>query len=351
LIVSIVNQGTQYIDGSASYLIPICLQLICPTIFLTGIWVIPESPRVLLLQDKVKEAEGALRKINRSNPHYEPTADINEYILDIQAEQAAPKGSWLELITNSVERRKVICCCGIFMSQQLTGSTFITTYCTIFAKDLQIANPFTINVIHSVAAVSGVLFNWTIVERFNRKTLLLTTAGILIMLMFIIGALASGPQQAPLVPAAPFGKAIIGLILIFTFTFDCAWGPLTWAVATDMAVGRNRTKIMALGTSTFWIFSWAVTFTLPYMMAVIGAKIGFVYGGGCCISFLFTWLMIGETRGRTLEEIDEMFLNHVSARKFASYKPLVHEQAVASAAKLDGEEKPNMAGGDNVRKV
>lgn len=71
--------------------------------------------------------------------------------------------------------------------------------------------------------------------------------------------------------------------------------------------------------------AWAVTFTLPYLYdpvggAGLGLKIGYIYSGGCILSALFIWLYIGETRGRTLEEINEMFAKRVPARKWVDYQ-------------------------------
>lgn len=78
---------------------------------------------------------------------------------------------------------------------------------------------------------------------------------------------------------------------------------------------------MAIGTASFWIIAWAVTFTLPYLFtnAQLGAKVGYVYAGGNIIAFVFVWLVIGETRGRTLEEIDEMFARRLPSRLWKSY--------------------------------
>ncbi len=64
--------------------------------------------------------------------------------------------------------------------------------------------------------------------------------------------------------------------------FNLAWGPLAWVVATELAAGKNRTKIMGVATAAFWVSAWAVTFTLPYLYndekgsAGLGPMIGFI---------------------------------------------------------------------------
>jgi len=91
---------------------------------------------------------------------------------------------------------------------------------------------------------------------------------------------------------------------------------------------------MGIGTAAFWIVAWAVTFTLPYLYdpvggAGLGLKIGYIYSAGCLISALFIWLYIGETRGRTLEEINEMFAKGIPARKWKEYRCEIAEYTLA----------------------
>lgn len=173
LVGAAINQGTESIKGSASFQIPINFQLICPLIFLTFIWFVPESPRFLVARDRVEDARSALIKINKSTKDYDPQRQLTEFLLQEQADRATPKGSWMELITDRVERRKTICCAGTFVAQQLSGASFIATYCTVFAIDLEIADPFAITMILQSLCVLGVLVSWLFVERINRKTILL----------------------------------------------------------------------------------------------------------------------------------------------------------------------------------
>jgi SP family sugar:H+ symporter-like MFS transporter len=151
----------------------------------------------------------------------------------------------------------------------------------------------------------------------------------MILIMIIVGGLACGPKKAPLVPTSVLGQTIIGLCLIYMFIFNLGWGPLAWAVATEQCVGRNRPKIMAVSTAVFWICSWLVTFTLPYLFttAKLGAKIGFIYGGGCVFSWLFVYFVLPETKGRSLEELEEMYRDGISSHKFKGHKTRIETDA------------------------
>ena len=347
LIGSGICQGTEGYVGQAAYQIPVCFQLICPLVILVFIWFVPESPRRLISRNKSEEARAALCKINQSNKEYSPTIQLNEFI-DHQQHQR--DGSWWELITDPVERRKTLLAAGIFAAQQLTGNSFIISYSVVFAEDLEIANPFAINCITSVLSIVGVISSWFLVERFDRKTMLTATTCFMVCDMLVIGGLACGPQKSHLVPIAPLSKTIIGLALVYVFCFNLVWGPMAWTVATELGVGRNRPRIMAVSTAVFWFFSWLITFTLPYLFTTVqlGAKVGFIYAGSTfACTLLFVTLLLPETRGRTLEEIEEMFADRIPAFKWQGHHNIrtqaeaVTEEKVmvAKGVDNDGSEK------------
>lgn len=96
--------------------------------------------------------------------------------------------------------------------------------------------------------------------------------------------------------------------LLQVFFFNLAWGPLAWVVATELSVGKNRQKIMSVGTAFFWLSAFVVTFTMPYLYdateANLEAQIGYIYAGGSLIGMVFVYFCIPETLGRSLEEIN-----------------------------------------------
>lgn len=324
VIGAVIDQGTKDIPSSASYRIPVGLNILIPVIVYSCIWFVPESPRWLVSKHRDEKAVAALIRINASDPNYSPTEDIEDIRADHEASIAEGSGSWGELFTNPVEFRKLVAVFGILAGQQITGVQFIFSYATVIATSLQLANPFVITIIIDIIEVLGVLFGFLVIGRFDRKALILWTSIVMIVSLIIVGGAGSGPQLAPTVPTPALGKLGISFIMVFVFAFNVAWGPLAWAIATEHCPGRNRSKIMGVGTASFWIIAWAVTFTLPYLYsdqggASWGLKIGYFYAGGCLLSLLFVMFYIGETRGRTLEEINELFAKRVPARKWKGY--------------------------------
>ena len=156
---------TECVDAGPSALnvqIPVGLNILIPVIVYACIWFIPESPRWLVSKHRDEKAVAALIQINKSDPNYTPTEDIDDIRADHEASLAEGSGSWGELFTNPVEFRKLVAVFGILAGQQITGVQFIFSCAftsspahsrradaTVIATSLQLANPFIITIVRS----------------------------------------------------------------------------------------------------------------------------------------------------------------------------------------------------------
>ena len=79
------------------------------------------------------------------------------------------------------------------------------------------------------------------------------------------------------------------------------------------------------------------SFVLPYLFNPdqldLGGKLGFIFGGLSVLCLVYLWFYQPETAGRTYEELDEMFVNRVKARKFRTYKTDAQAMGQAIRAK------------------
>lgn len=132
-----VDQGTKDISSSASYRIPMGLQLLIPLIIYAFYPFIPESPRWLVSAGKYEQAGKALIKLNREKlPEFDETIQLSELRREHEREVAEKQpSSWREVFKNPVERRKFFCAFGILVAQQITGVQFIFSYATVFIEE------------------------------------------------------------------------------------------------------------------------------------------------------------------------------------------------------------------------
>lgn len=90
---------------------------------------------------------------------------------------------------------------------------------------------------------------------------------------------------------------------------------------------KVRAKALSMTTATNWLLNWAIAYSTPYLVnygpgnANLQSKIFFIWFGCCFLCIAFVYFMIYETKGFTLEEIDELYTEVSSARKSIGWKP------------------------------
>jgi SP family sugar:H+ symporter-like MFS transporter len=154
-----VAQGTHNIPypSTASWRIPIGLNLLIPLLVFGLVWLIPESPRWLVSKKRSAEAERNLARINRGDPDYDAQRALAAIEEDVRRSEreAAGAGGWSSIFRDPVERRKLISTFGILAGQQIGGVQFIFSYATVIATNLQLAAPFTITIIVRMLPLSA----------------------------------------------------------------------------------------------------------------------------------------------------------------------------------------------------
>lgn len=121
-------------------------------------------------------------------------------------------------------------------------------------------------------------------------------------------------------------------------------GASAYVCLAETATSRLRVKTFAIGVAVNSLFGVFWSFILPYLFnpdrANLGGKLGFVFGGLCFPTIAFIWWYQPETRLRSYEELDEMFMAKVPARHFEGY--VTESQRRGEVAR----EVENAAGGD-----
>jgi sugar porter (SP) family MFS transporter len=255
---------------------------------------VPESPRWLVKNRRREQARATLVKIGD-----ERYAD--DALIEIEAALAAESLHGIqhnELLSKPVLRILGI---GIFLAvlQQWSGINVIFNY----AEEVYRSAGY---------GISGVMFNIVITGAIN--------------LVFTLVALGFvdriGRRPLMLFGCAGIGishlligiayRAHIGglLLLIFTLAaigcYAMSLAPVTWVLISEIFPNRIRGAAVSIAVSALWIASFILTFTFPLILQAIGSAATFwLYAGICFIGFLFIWRRVPETKGRTLEQIEQ----------------------------------------------
>jgi len=98
-----------------------------------------------------------------------------------------------------------------------------------------------------------------------------------------------------------------------------------WPIAAEISSYRLRIKSLSIGVFAQTLSTWVMTFTVPYMYNVdsgdLGARTAFPFAGITVLLVIGAYLLVPDTTGLTTEEIDRLYEDKVSVRRFGGYVP------------------------------
>lgn len=167
LIINSVCRGTSTLPDDRSWRIPLGLFYIIPSIILSLIWFVPESPRWLLLHGREEEARDNLHKL-RAGKFSEEAIETEFKELKYGLEVEQERGRYIELLQGgNLKRTVLVIMMNVF--QQATGQAFSSQYGAIFISSLGTVNPFNMSLISAAIGLVALGFVLLINDRVGRR--------------------------------------------------------------------------------------------------------------------------------------------------------------------------------------
>lgn len=263
-------------------------------LFLVLLFFVPESPRWLIKQGRAAAALPILLRI-----HGEELA--KKEVLDIKQSFEQESGSIKQLFSPGL-RIALIVGVGLAFLQQVTGINAVMYYAPeIFKATGAGTNASLVQTI----LVGFINFLFTIValwliDKVGRKALLLVGSASMAICLLVIGiAFQTGHTTGPLV---------LVFILLYVASFAISLGPVVWVIMSEIFPNRIRGKATAIAAMVLWAADYLVSQTFPPLLGSAGPAATFwIYGAMALIAFLFTWRIVPETKGKSLEEIESLW--------------------------------------------
>lgn len=266
-------------------------------IFLVGVIWLPESPRWLLKDGQEAKAKQVLNKIGSSSFVDTTLQAINKSLVGNK------KQSYKAVFEKSV-RPAVMVGVTLAVFQQFCGINVVFNYTsTIFESvganlDRQL---FETVAIGAVNLVFTLLAMWQ-VDKLGRRPLMLIGSLGLSIVYIILAFMLQNKYPAGMV-------SIFVLLAISLYAISLA--PVTWVLISEIFPN----KIRGVASSVAIVSLWAAYFILVFTFPILAEKLGtygpfYLYAGICFLGFLFIRKKVKETKGQTLEELEDHFVRH-----------------------------------------
>lgn len=288
--------GIALIGQENSWRWMIALGAVPALILLLSVIVLPESPRYLFKTGHVDKARQVLSRVR------DPQFNIDQEIEQIRVTEELDKqqGSWSELFSPRI-RPALVAGLGIAILCQITGINAVIYYApTILANaGFEGTSNLWAGLINNFALFLMTALGIYFVDKWGRRKLLLrlipvSIAGLLVLAFSFAGGSSSLPWLT-----------VVGMVVFLAFNGG-SLSVAVWLVISEIFPLKFRGKATAICAAAVWIADLVVSLTTLSLVEWLGARgIFLLYAVISIVAFIFTFCVIPETKGRSLEDIED----------------------------------------------
>jgi SP family arabinose:H+ symporter-like MFS transporter len=261
-------------------------------LFLVFILLAPETPRFLALKGKMDEAFALLERIGG-------TASARFQMTEIEASMKKEAQSWHKLLRPGVIRPLGISA-GLAVLIHVSGINTIIDYAPqIFRSagwkvDGALASTFVVGITQFVF----ILISLLAIDKYGRKPLYLVgSTGMGLSLLALVAAVLTGHFH---------GVLVLVFILAYLAFFASCIGPVFWTLLPEIFPNDVRGEAMTVPVLVQWVANAVVVLFFPLAFHVIGKAVTFGFLAVMALGQgIYTWYLVPETKGKTLEEIED----------------------------------------------
>lgn len=276
-------------------------------VFFCGLLFIPESPRWLTINGQKQKALAILQRF------YSPVV-AQSIIADVEINLASHQEKGARALFQKDSRSSIVLGLILAVLVQLIGCNAALDYAPkiMMAAGFSISSALFFNIFMGVINLIATVIGVVLIDRVGRRPLYFY--GSLIMGVSLLFLGFSFHHSLPV---------LVTLFFLFAYIacFSACIGPVFWTLVAEMFPNAIRSKAVALVSFTQWIFNFLVVWLFPFTLATFGGNNTFYFFAAMClIQLAIVKFMLPETKGKSLEEIEQLWMQSASHKANSAVK-------------------------------
>lgn len=337
LAAAALRGSVHYEPDNRAWLIPTWVQLVFPVILLAPCLFFPESPRWLFVHGHADKCRDVLIRYHGNENPASLYVQLQLREFDEQLELDGADKRWWDyrVLFNSRAAiyRAILCAVAVSAFSQWTGQSGVSYFLPGMLATAGIRDSTTvlnINLGISIASGGAACFGASLMDRFGRRKMLISCCASLVVLWIGMIVGTSVYHKNDDTSAA---EASIAFVFLIGIVFSFAYTPLQALYPVECLSYEQRAKGMALQNMAGNAAGLVNQFAFPIALDEIGWKTYFIYMATCSFETVYYWFIMVETKGKTLEELTDVF-NAPNPRNASLVKKEVVKEAVAQVQEV-----------------
>ena len=257
-------------------------------LFFLLVFLVPETPRYLVMKGKADKALGILTRINGAEEGARVLAEIKSNIVE-KKEKLLSYGIGVIII-------------GVMLSffQQAIGINVVLYYAPRIFESLGASGDASMmqTIVMGIVNIIFTLVAIFTVDKFGRKPLLIIGSTGMMIGMIALAVFSFTDM---------IGIGALIFIIIYTASFMMSWGPICWVLISEIFPNTIRSQAVAIAVAMQWVANFLVSSTFPSLSAWSVGGTYLIYAIMALLSIVFVWKFVPETKGKTLEDMSALW--------------------------------------------